>query len=248
MTTLLEQVKAGHLPRHVAIIMDGNGRWAEARRLPRAAGHSAGARAAERIIRCAGSKLAVPYITLFAFSSENWARPRAEVACLMDLLHDALAARIDELAEAGVRLRVIGDLDRVPPALRDDVREAVARTAGNVRLHLTVALSYGARDEIARAARAAARDARSGRLDPERLDEASFAKYLETADLPDPDLVIRTGGEARLSNFLLWQAAYAELYFARVMWPDFSPAEFVRALADYQRRTRRFGTVEVTPT
>ncbi len=248
MTTLLEQVRAGDLPRHVALIMDGNGRWAEARRLPRAAGHPAGARAAERLIRFAGSKLAIPYITLFAFSSENWARPRAEVACLMDLLHGVLSARVAELAGAGIRLRVIGDLDRVPAALRDGVRSAVARTADNTRMHLTVALSYGARDEIARAARAAARDATAGRLDPERLDEATFAQYLETADLPDPDLVIRTGGEARLSNFLLWQSAYAELYFARVMWPDFSPAELLRALADYQRRVRRFGTVEVTPT
>lgn len=242
--TLLDQVRSSLLPQHVAIIMDGNGRWAEARGLPRTAGHRAGAAAAERLIRFVGPRLELPYLTLFAFSSENWARPRGEVEFLMDLLSDFLHARIAEFAEAGIQLRTIGDLGRVPDRLRREVREAVATTRDNRGLRLTIALSYGGRQEIAAAARRIAEEAVAGRLRPEAVDEDVFAGFLETAGAPDPDLVIRTSGEERVSNFLLWQSAYAELYFAQTLWPDFTPAEFVRALAEYQTRKRRFGAVE----
>jgi len=242
--TLLEQVRKGRLPQHVAIIMDGNGRWAEARGLPRTAGHRAGAAAAERLIRFVGPRLELPYLTLFAFSSENWARPRGEVEFLMDLLSDFLRSRLAEFAEAGIQLRVIGDLSRVPDRLRREVCEAVAATRDNRGLRLTIALSYGGRQEIAAAARRIAEEAVAGRLRPDAVDADVFAGFLETAGAPDPDLVIRTSGEERVSNFLLWQSAYAELHFAQTLWPDFTPAEFVRALAEYQTRTRRFGAVE----
>jgi undecaprenyl diphosphate synthase len=244
MRTLLERVKEGTIPRHVAAIMDGNGRWAEARGLPRTAGHQAGALAAERLIRFLGARLEIPYLTLFAFSSENWSRPESEVAFLMELLNDFIRSRLAEFVDAGIRLRVIGDLTRVPAALRREVERALAATASNDRLRLTIALSYGGRQEIVAAARRIAADAAAGRLDPETLDDGTFAGYLETPDVPDPDLVIRTSGEERLSNFLLWQSAYAELYFAQVLWPDFTPAEFLKALAEYQSRSRRFGAVE----
>lgn len=244
MTTLLERVKEGVTPRHVAIIMDGNGRWAEARGLPRTAGHQAGALAAERLIRFLGARLEIPYLTLFAFSSENWSRPQPEVAFLMELLNDFIRSRLAEFVEAGIRLRVIGDLSRVPAALRREVDGALAATARNDRLRLTIALSYGGRQEIVAAARRIAADAAAGRLCPEAIDERVFAEYLETSDVPDPDLVIRTSGEERLSNFLLWQSAYAELHFSRALWPDFTPAEFLKVLEEYQSRSRRFGAVE----
>jgi undecaprenyl diphosphate synthase len=244
MSTLLERVSAGALPRHVAIIMDGNGRWAEARGLPRTAGHQAGALAAERLIRFTGTRLSIPYLTLFAFSSENWARPQAEVAFLMSLLADFLRARLAEFVEAGVRLRVIGDLERLPASLRDLIENGVAATAAGDRLHLTIALSYGARQELAAAARRIASDVAAGRLELSEVSEKAIADRLETSGIPDPDLVIRTSGEERLSNFLLWQVAYAELRFADVLWPDFTPAEYLRTLAAYQTRKRRFGTVE----
>jgi undecaprenyl diphosphate synthase len=242
--TLLDQVKAEQLPKHVAIIMDGNGRWAAAHGLPRTAGHRAGALAAERLIRFLGARLQIPYITLFAFSSENWARPRAEVAFLMKLLSEFIRSRLAEFAKAGIRLRVVGDLDRVPEALRREVKAALEATAENKRLYLTIALSYGSRQEIASAARRIALDVASGRLEPEAVDEGVLAGHLETLGVPDPDLVIRTSGEQRLSNFLLWQSAYAELYFAQALWPDFTPAEFLKAVAEYQSRNRRFGAVE----
>jgi len=244
MSTLLDRVRAGALPQHVAIIMDGNGRWAEAHGLPRTAGHQAGALAAERLIRFAGSRLPIPYLTLFAFSSENWARPQAEVAFLMNLLADFLRARLAEFVEAGVRLRVIGNLERLPASLRDLVEDGVAATAAGDRLHLTIALSYGARQELAAAARRIASDVVAGRLELSEVGEEAIADRLETSGIPDPDLVIRTSGEERLSNFLLWQAAYAELCFANVLWPDFTPAEYLRTLETYQTRRRRFGLVE----
>jgi len=246
MRTLLEEVGAGSLPRHVAIIMDGNGRWAEARGLARVSGHEAGALATERLIRFLGARLPIPYITLFAFSSENWARPPAEVAFLMHLLGDFIRARLDEFAEAGIRLRVIGERGRLPLELQREVDRALVATGSNRRMHLTIALGYGSRHEIAEAARRIAADAAAGRLEPQAVTETSFARYLETSEIPDPDLVIRTSGEERLSNFLLWQSAYAELYFTRTLWPDFTPAEFLRALNDYESRNRRFGAVEAT--
>ncbi len=227
-------------PTHVAVIMDGNGRWAASRRLPKIAGHREGARAVRRTIDAA-MRSGVAWLTIYAFSSENWRRPAGEVLDLTGLLRQYLKTEIAELAENGVRLRIIGDRSRFDVDIQRDLAQAERATADNRRLNLTVALSYGARAEIAAAARAAAEAARAGRLDPAQLDEDAFAGYLSTADMPDPDLVIRTSGEQRLSNFLLWQAAYAELVFLDVLWPDFSAEHFAKALSEYARRERRFG-------
>ncbi|MBV8096220.1 MAG: isoprenyl transferase [Acetobacteraceae bacterium] len=229
------------VPAHVAIIMDGNGRWAKRNGLPRVAGHREGARAVRRSVE-ASIRAGVSWLTLYAFSSENWRRPPGEVLDLTGLLRHYLRTEIQELHANGVRLRVIGDRERFDPDICEALREAERRTAGNARLNLIVALSYGSRAEIVSAARTAAVAAREGRLDPARLDEHLFEQFLFTAGMPDPDLVIRTSGEQRLSNFLLWQAAYAELVFLDVLWPDFSGAHFNQALAEYARRERRFGT------
>jgi undecaprenyl diphosphate synthase len=226
--------------RHVAIIMDGNGRWAAARRLPRVAGHREGARAVRRAIDAA-MRNHVGWLTLYAFSSENWRRPAGEITDLTGLLRQYLRSEIAELTANGVRLRVIGDRQRFDADIRHDLATAEQVTAVNSRLNLTVALSYGARDELLAAARRVAEAAVAGRLDPARLDEAVFGDFLATAGMPDPDLVIRTSGEQRLSNFLLWQAAYAELVFLDVLWPDFGPEHFALALGEYARRERRFG-------
>ena len=227
-------------PRHVAVIMDGNGRWAASRFLPRVAGHREGARALRRTIDAA-MRNGVEWLTIYAFSSENWRRPAGEVMDLTGLLRHYLKNEIAELRTNGVRLRFIGDRDRFDADIRDDLVVAEQTTAMNSRLNLTVALSYGARDEIAAAARTLAERVRAGTLDPASIDEAMFASALWTRDIPDPDLVIRTSGEQRLSNFLLWQAAYAELVFLDVLWPDFGPSHFAAALAEYARRERRFG-------
>ncbi|MBV9734426.1 MAG: isoprenyl transferase [Acidisphaera sp.] len=230
----------GGVPAHIAIIMDGNGRWAGARGLPRIAGHRAGAQAVRRTIEAAISHR-VGWLTLYAFSSENWRRPAGEVTDLTGLLRHYLKSEVAELARNGVRLRVIGERGRFAEDIQALLREAERLTAGNLRLNLTVALSYGARDEIVAAARRAAEAAQQGRLDPASLDEAAFAGLLATTGMPDPDLIIRTSGERRLSNFLLWQAAYAEFVFMDVLWPDFSPEHFGQALDEYARRERRFG-------
>ena len=228
------------VPAHVAIIMDGNGRWAASRRLPRIAGHREGARAVRRTIEAA-IRSGVGWLTLYAFSSENWRRPATEVLDLTGLLRHYLRTEIAELKANGVRLRIIGDPARFDADIQRDLSEAERATADNTRLNLTVALSYGARAEIAAAARAAAEAALAGRLDPATLDEGRLCGFLATAGMPDPDLIIRTSGEQRLSNFLLWQAAYAELVFMDVLWPDFSADHFAAALAEYARRERRFG-------
>ena len=228
------------LPRHVAIIMDGNGRWAQARHLPRVAGHRAGAQAVRRAIE-ATIRNKVGWLTLYAFSSENWQRPDDEVSDLTGLLRHYLRHEVAELHRERVQLRAIGDRARFGPEISRELAEAEALTAGNTRLHLTVALSYGGRSEIVAAARAAARAVAAGTLDPAELTEASFAGFLFTAGMPDPDLVIRTSGERRVSNFMLWQAAYAEYLFPEVLWPDFSAAHFDSALADYAARDRRYG-------
>jgi len=235
-----ERAPADTPPCHVAIIMDGNGRWAAARGLPRVAGHRAGAQAVRRTVETA-IRHGVGWITLYAFSSENWRRPAGEVLDLTGLLRHYLRNEVRELKGEGVRLRFIGDRDRFEPDIVADLTRAEADTAGNSRLNLTLALSYGGRAEIAAAARAAARAAQQGSLDPETIDETSFAGLLSTAAMPDPDLIIRTSGEQRLSNFLLWQSAYAELLFLDVLWPDFGPAHFAEAMAEYARRERRFG-------
>jgi undecaprenyl diphosphate synthase len=227
-------------PMHVAIIMDGNGRWATARHLPRLAGHREGARAVRRTIEAAIEN-GVAWLTIYAFSSENWRRPAGEVLDLTGLLRQYLRSELAELHENGVRLRIIGDRSRFDPDIRDDLAKAEGLTSVNARLNLTVALSYGARAEIAAAARRLAEAVRDGTLDPAQVDEDHVAGALATVGIPDPDLIIRTSGEQRLSNFLLWQGAYAELVFLDVLWPDFNAGHFAAALAEYARRERRFG-------
>ena len=227
-------------PVHVAIIMDGNGRWAAARHLPRIAGHREGARAVRRAIESA-MRLGVKWLTIYAFSSENWRRPAEEVLDLTGLLRQYLRTEIAELKSNGVRLRFIGDRGRFDEGIQSDLRQAERDTVPNTKLNLTIALSYGARGEIVEAARAAALAVRDGTLDPADLTEERFAGFLATADMPDPDLIVRTSGEHRLSNFLLWQSAYAELVFLEVLWPDFNGEHFAAALTEFSRRERRFG-------
>jgi undecaprenyl diphosphate synthase len=227
-------------PAHVAVIMDGNRRWAQARGLPVALGHKAGAEAARRTVEAA-AELGVTWLTLFAFSSENWRRPLEEVSALKGLLRLYLRAEVATLVKEGVRLRVIGDPARFGPEMTRAIQAAEQATAGGTRLNLNVALSYGARDEILAAVRAAAAEIAAGRLAPEALDEARFATLLQTAGIPDPDLIIRTSGEQRLSNFLLWQAAYAEFVFQDVLWPDYGAEHLAQAIEDFRRRERRYG-------
>jgi undecaprenyl diphosphate synthase len=227
-------------PKHVAIIMDGNGRWAAARGLPRIAGHRAGAQAVRRTVEAA-IRNHVGWLTLYAFSSENWRRPASEVFDLTGLLRHYLRSEVAELAEQGVRVHVIGDRGRFDIDIQAELQRAEQATEANSRLHLILALSYGARAEIVAAARMVAQAAMAGQLDPADLDEAAFARLLATTGIPDPDLILRTSGEQRLSNFLLWQGAYAELLFLDVLWPDFGQAHFAEALAEFARRERRFG-------
>ncbi len=228
------------VPTHVAIIMDGNGRWARSRGLPRAAGHRAGAQAVRRTIEAAIG-CGVQWLTIYAFSSENWRRPAEEVLDLTGLLRRYLRQELAEMAREGVRLRVLGNPQRFDGDLQAELARAEQSTRGNTRLNLNIALSYGSRDEIVAAARAVAAASAAGELNPDELDETGFARFLFTADMPDPDLMIRTSGEQRLSNFLMWQAAYAELVFLDVLWPDFCRADFEFALAEFSRRERRFG-------
>ncbi len=230
------------LPRHIAIIMDGNGRWAKARGKPRAYGHRAGAEAVDRTVRACGA-WRIPHLTLYAFSTENWTRPAAEVTALMELLNRFLEEKTEELAKENVRLRAIGDLERLPDPPRGTLEASLARLEAMDGLVLTLALNYGARDEIIRAARTLARRVRDGDLDPEAIDEAALAGSLDTAGTPDPDLVIRTAGEMRLSNFLLWQASYAEFHATETCWPDFGRETLAEAIRAYQGRIRTFGSV-----
>ncbi|MFZ5792006.1 MAG: isoprenyl transferase [Pseudomonadota bacterium] len=227
-------------PVHVAIIMDGNGRWARARGLPRTVGHQRGAEAARRTVQGA-VELGVSYLTLFGFSSENWSRPASEVGDLMQLLRYYLEREIGELHRNGIRLCVIGERDRLSPPIVRLIEEAETLTKANSRMRLTMALSYGGRAEIAMAARRIAADAAAGRIAVERIDEALVQRYLFTADMPDPDLVIRTSGEKRISNFLLWQSAYAELIFVDKLWPDFGKEDLAAAIQEFHCRDRRYG-------
>ncbi len=231
-----------HVPRHVAIIMDGNGRWARARGLPRAVGHRQGAEAVKRTARAAGD-LGIRYLTLFGFSSENWKRPETEVDDLMGLLRHYLRSEIAELHANGVRLRVIGERDRLARDIRSLIDNAEATTRGNDALHMTVALSYGGRQEIVSAMRRLAEEIGAGRLIPDQIDESMIAHRLDTRDLPDPDLLIRTSGEQRISNFMLWQSAYTELYFTETLWPDFAKGDLEDAIQDFRSRERRFGAL-----
>lgn len=228
------------LPRHVAIIMDGNGRWAARRNLPRSAGHRRGAQAAKDTVLSA-LDLGIEYITLYSFSSENWRRPMEEVQDLMGLLRYTMQREANTMSERGIRLRVIGDRERLPDDVRRTVEAMEANTAHNRSMTAVLALSYGSRDEIAAAARRIAKDAAAGRLDPVTVTPETFSRYLHTDGIPDPDLVIRTSGEQRISNFLLWQAAYAEFVFTETLWPDFDRAAFETALAQFGMRERRYG-------
>ncbi|MBD9479785.1 polyprenyl diphosphate synthase [Pseudoxanthomonas sp. PXM02] len=228
------------VPRHLAVIMDGNGRWAERRRRPRVIGHRAGARAVNVCIDFCLER-GIGALTLFAFSSENWGRPEEEVGALMKLFLNALDREVDELHRREVRVRFIGDRARFSPDIRARMDAAEALTRGNARLHLVIAASYGGRQDIAQAARALAADVAAGRLRPEDIDEAALGAHIALADLPPPDLFIRTGGDHRISNFLLWQLAYTELWFTDVLWPDLDAALLQRALDDFAQRERRFG-------
>jgi undecaprenyl diphosphate synthase len=228
------------VPRHIAIIMDGNGRWAKARGLPRIAGHRRGAEAARRTV-IAAAELGVPYLTLFGFSSENWKRPSAEIDDLMGLLRHYLRGEIAELHRNGVRLKVIGDLGKLDPDIISLIEHAETTTRDNTRINLTIALSYGARAEIVAAVREIARQVALGGLAVDAIDEERFARHLFTAGLPDPDLLIRTSGEQRISNFLLWQSAYSEFVFTRTLWPDFSKGDLQQAIDEFCGRERRYG-------
>jgi undecaprenyl diphosphate synthase len=228
------------LPRHIAIVMDGNGRWAERRHRPRSFGHREGQKAVRAAVEYC-RRHGVEALTLFAFSSENWKRPDEEVGALMQLFLKALEREVDELHRNGVRLAFVGDLDAFAPELAARMRDSMQRTAANTSLRLNIAVNYGGRWDIVQAARALASAAVSGELEPAMIDEAMFARHTCVADQPPVDLFIRTGGELRISNFLLWQVAYAELYFTDALWPDMDESEFDRALAEFARRDRRYG-------
>lgn len=242
MHPLSPEEPATRVPLHVAIIMDGNGRWAAARGLPRTAGHRRGAESVRTAAECA-VRLGVRYLTLFGFSSENWGRPEWEVSDLMGLLRYYLHSELGFLQEHSIRLQVIGNRSRLGGEIVKSIDAAETKTLANTRLRLTIALSYGARAEICEAARRLAEEAAAGRIDPAQIDEALFAKFLYTHDIPDPDLMVRTSGEQRLSNFLLWQVAYSELVFLDTFWPDFSRQDFEQAVREFGRRERRYGSV-----
>jgi undecaprenyl diphosphate synthase len=241
---LAEIRRDGRIPAHIAVIMDGNGRWAQARALPRPAGHQAGMAAVREIVE-GGLEAGVQVLTLFAFSQENWQRPQTEIKALMLLLEEYIARESRELASQGVTVNILGDLDRLNGAARRAVDRIMAETSQGGRLALNICISYGSRAEIVRAAAMLAKDVAEGRRTPESIDEKAVAERLYTARWPDPDLMIRTSGELRLSNFLLWQLAYAEFHVTPVLWPDFTRAHLYEAIRDYQRRERRFGRVRV---
>jgi undecaprenyl diphosphate synthase len=237
---LLAEFDPAAAPHHVAIIMDGNGRWAKKRGLPHVAGHSAGAKAVRECI-AAATELGIGYLTIYSFSSENWTRPAEEVSGLMSLFVEVLERELTNLQRWRVRVLVIGEMNALPTSTREAFERVVAKTADNDGLTLVVALNYGGRVEIAEAARQLAREAAAGTLDPETVDEDAIAARLYTADIPDPDLLIRTSGEMRVSNFLLWQIAYSELWVTSTLWPDFDRTDLLRAVVDFEKRERRFG-------
>ena len=228
------------IPQHVAIIMDGNGRWAKLRHLPKIAGHRAGAKSVEEVMEAA-SELGVKVLTLYTFSTENWKRPKDEIEALFGLLEEYLDREEEKLNKNNIRFSVIGDIGALPAGVHRKIEKVMASTSGNTGLVLNLALNYGGRNEILRAARDMAREATLGKLDPDKIDEKLFSDHLYTKDMPDPDLLVRTSGECRVSNFLLWQIAYSELYIAKKLWPDFRKNDFKNAIKEYQRRERRFG-------
>ncbi len=235
---LLAQIDLDRLPQHIAVIMDGNGRWAKKRRLPRIAGHRAGIRAVRQAVE-ACARLGVPYLTLYAFSVENWKRPHTEIQLLMALLREYLKKEIGELNEQNISLGVIGRIGELPRPVQRDLQNALGKTRRNTGMRLTLALNYGARTELVDAARALAEQSkRNGSVN---IDEDTFSRHLYTRGLPDPDLLIRTSGELRLSNFLLWQAAYSEIWVTDTLWPDFTQKDLFQAIIDYQKRERRYG-------
>ena len=231
------------IPQHVAIILDGNGRWAKKRFLPRKAGHAAGARTVAKIIEDAHD-IGIKYITMYAFSTENWNRPQDEVEALMNLLRDYLKDCIERADKNDMRVRVIGDRSRLDQDIVDKINELEEHSKDNKGIHFIIALNYGSRDEMIRATRKIARDCMDGKLVPVEIDERVFSSYLDTSDIPDPDLLIRTSGEIRLSNYLLWQLAYTEFYFTDILWPDFNKKELIKAIVQYNQRDRRFGGVK----
>jgi undecaprenyl diphosphate synthase len=230
------------IPQHVAIIMDGNGRWAQKHHLPRLSGHEAGRKSVKEVVQAAIHH-GVRYLTLYAFSVENWQRPREEVQGLMGLLRGVLREELKEMGKQGIRLRMIGRKQDLPEAVREELETAMENTKGNTKLDLILALSYGSRVEITEAVQAVAREVKAGSLDPEMIREKTVSDHLYTREIPDPDLLIRTSGEMRISNFMLWQISYAEIHVTPVLWPDFGKKEFELALADYSGRERRFGGV-----
>lgn len=233
---------SGEIPQHIGIIMDGNGRWAKKRGLPRSAGHKAGAETLKKITEYC-SDIGVKTITAYAFSTENWSRPKEEVDALMDLLYDYLSNAHKTLAGKNTVIRVVGKVDGLPKRIQDKIVETEAMTSKNTGIRLNLALNYGGREEITHAARTLAREVKEGRLKPEEIDEQQIGKHIYTHDLPDPDIIIRPSGELRLSNFMLWQAAYAEFWFSDINWPDFSRHDVDRMIRDYQKRNRRFGGI-----
>ncbi|MEO0140017.1 MAG: isoprenyl transferase [candidate division WOR-3 bacterium] len=231
-----------NVPRHLAIIMDGNGRWATQRGLPRIMGHRAGIESVREIVR-ASRDIGVEWLTLFTFSSDNWKRPQDEVSFLMSMLRELLAKETDELHRNGVRIRCMGRIKMLPPEVQEELQKAVEKTRNNTALNLVLALSYGGQEEIADAARAIAEKALAGEIDPGKIDEDGFRSFLYIPDMPPVDLLIRTSMELRVSNFMLWQIAYAELYFTETLWPDFRKPELLKAIEDFSRRERRFGGI-----
>ncbi len=234
--------KGDKLPDHIAIIMDGNGRWAKKRGLPRVAGHRAGVKSVNKIVRIAG-EINLKFLTLFTFSTENWKRPKTEVSAIMKLLEETTKRELSELLENNVKLIATGHIDNLPKTRREVLLDAINRTKNNTGLVLNLALSYSGRNEIIEAVKNINDDIKSGKIVSDEIDETLFSKYLQTNGLPDPDLLIRTSGEMRISNFLLWQTAYTELYVTGVLWPDFKEDDFLKAISDFQRRERRFGLV-----
>lgn len=238
----IDEIKKGEIPRHVAIIMDGNGRWAKSRGKPRLYGHKAGAKAIREVIEVA-PEIGVEYLTLYTFSTENWKRPKQEVSGLMRIFEEQLNKEIDELDQNGVRIRAIGRLDDIPASTRKAFRSAEERTKNNSRLNLNIALNYSGRAEIVDAVNAICK-ARSEGKEKLEIDEEIFSRYMYTSNMPDPELLIRTSGELRVSNFLLWQIAYAEIWITDKYWPDFGKSDFIQAIADFQKRRRRFGGLD----
>ena len=238
--SLIDKIDKERVPAHIAIIMDGNGRWAKARGLERAEGHKEGVVSVRKVVEAA-TKASVKYLTLYTFSTENWNRPDEEVTALMELMVYAVAKETEDLVKNGVRLQTIGDIERLPEKTRNALQDCIDKTGGGKNLTLVLALSYSSKWELTEAARRIAIDVKNGSLNENDINEKTIEEYLTTRDLPDPDLLIRTGGEQRISNFLLWQTAYSELHFTDAFWPDFREEELYKAIIDYQQRERRFG-------